>query len=106
MKLVCDIQADTAYKFFYQGSHQHPVRRTVLLTEETKTHLKRYELRSGRTVTTLKAAKRRGVIHTYRKAGIAKMGDYCRLRERKDYTSPDQTTLRKINLLQLVEEGI
>ena len=106
MKPVYDIMPNTAYKFFYQGTHEHPIRRTVLPTEETTSYIKGYELRSGRNILSLKDAKRRGVIRTYRKSDIAKMGDYCRLRERKDYRSPDQTTLRKLDLLQLVEEGV
>jgi hypothetical protein len=106
MKPVYDIQANTAYKFFYQGNHGHPVRRTVLPTQETNTHITGYELRAGMSTLSLKDAKRRGVIRTYRKDEISKMGDYCRLRERKDYRSPNQTTLRKLDLLQLVEEGV
>lgn len=107
MKPVYDIlAANPAAKFFYRGTHEHPVRRTVLLTEETDTHLRGYELRSGRNTISLKEAKRRGVIRTYRKSAIAKMGDYCRLRERKDYSCPQQSTLRRMELIQLIEEGV
>lgn len=37
-------------RFYYQGSHTHPIRRTVLIIEETETHLRGYEFRCGNEV--------------------------------------------------------
>lgn len=44
-------------KFYYQGNHSHPVRRTVLIVEETKDQFKGYEIREGRTTRALTSYK-------------------------------------------------
>jgi len=64
-------------KFYYQGNHSHPVRRTVLIVEETKDQIRGYELREGRTTRSLSEVGR--CIKSYRKDKIAKWGDYSRL---------------------------
>ena len=43
-------------RFYYQGNHSHPVRRTVLVTETTSNLIKGYELREGATVRELAKA--------------------------------------------------
>ncbi len=37
-------------KFFYKGTHSHPIKRTVLITETSKSYFKGYEIREGATV--------------------------------------------------------
>ena len=64
-------------KFYYQGNHSHPVRRTVLIVEETKTHITGYEFRCGTEVRTRGEAMSK--IRSYKKDKIAKWGDYSRL---------------------------
>jgi hypothetical protein len=64
-------------RFFYQGSHTHPIRRTVLLLKETADSFTGYELRAGRTVRALNQAP----VKTYRKVDIARYCDYSRLRQ-------------------------
>jgi hypothetical protein len=34
-------------QFWYKGTHSHPVKRTVLITEQTKDYFKGYEVREG-----------------------------------------------------------
>lgn len=55
-------------KFWYKGSHTHPVRRTVVLIEANKDFLKGFELREGKTVRSLS----RSPIKTYDRTRIAK----------------------------------
>lgn len=93
-------------RFFYQGkSHTHPVRRTVLIIEDRPDEFVGYELRSGRKVFSFHEVIEKKVVKTYKKAKIARFGDYCRLRLRKDAPNPLQTTLRRYDLLDLMLKG-
>lgn len=93
-------------RFFYQGkSHSHPVRRTVLIIEENADTLVGYELRSGRRILSLQEAIEKKIVKTYKKAKIARFGDYCRLWKRKSAPNPLQTTLRRCDLLDLMLKG-
>lgn len=92
-------------KFYYQGSHSHPVRRTVLLIKN-KTNsniLVGYELREGMTTRTLKNAP----IKSFRRSEIASFGDYVRLRASKTNKKRKKgdTTLSRTNLMGLIRTG-
>jgi len=92
-------------KFYYQGSHSHPVRRTVLLIKN-KTNgnlLVGYELREGKTIRNLKNAP----IKSYRKSDVPVFGDYSRLRDSKSNQTrkKGETTLVRTNLLGLIRTG-
>lgn len=94
-------------KFWYTKSeHRHPVRRTILIIEESPTHLTGYELRCGNTVRTYRETVLGGFIRSYKKAEVTRYGQYCCLRETSRYKSPTQTTMRRLDLLGLVKEGI
>ena len=80
-------------KFYYQGTHSHPVRRTVLVVEETKDTLKGYELREGNVVR--KSSK--APVRVYSKSLIANSKNYCRLTNSK---------LNRLELLDLINEGV
>jgi hypothetical protein len=90
-------------RFYYQGSHSHPVRRTVLIVAETQTTFTGYELREGKTLRTYGDA----LIRTYRKDKIAKFGDYSRLRKnRQNYNRKDsESTLTRSNIFDLIKNG-
>ena len=92
-------------KFYYQGSHSHPVRRTVLLLEETDTFLRGYEFRMGNIVRTPSEAMRE--IKTYRKDRIPKWGDYCRLRmsSKTFLNDPQKTTLERFPIVAMFTDG-
>ena len=82
-------------KFYYQGNHSHPVRRTVLVVEETKEQIRGYELREGNVSRTISEVGKK--IKSYRKDRIARWNDYSRLKvtakaKRKNVTS---TTLER-----------
>lgn len=99
------VQSSPVAKFWYtQNQHRHPVRRTVLVTNETDDALTGYELRCGNTVRTYNEAVTSG-LQTYLKADVTRYGQYCRLRQTKRYKSPSQTTMRRLELLDLVKEG-
>lgn len=81
-------------KFFYKGNHTHPVRRTVLVTEESRDCIKGYELREGKTVRTGSKAP----LKSYSKKDIAVYEDYSRLTQNAKFV--------RLNLLDLVNEGV
>ena len=89
-------------RFYYQGSHSHPVRRTVLVKESTKKYLKGYELREGATIRNLTNAP----VKCYRRDKIAKV-EQCgkRLRKRTPTTQLRSSTLQRANLLDLLRNG-
>jgi len=65
-------------EFYYRGkSHTHPVRRRVVVVEETSEFFRGYEMREGANVRhTLKQAP----IKTYTKKKVAKIGEIDRRR--------------------------
>jgi hypothetical protein len=87
-------------KFYYKGSHSHPVRRTVLLIECKQNYIRGYELREGRVVREYKNAP----IKTYRRSRIAKESDLGARKHR--IPGPKVTTLRRKKLLDLFETGV
>jgi len=92
-------------RFYYQGTHSHPVRRTVLIIEETSTKIVGYEFRMGNTVRTPEQAL--GKVRTYRKDRIARWGDYSRLRmsSKTFFKDPEKTTLERFSILAMFTEG-
>lgn len=88
------VQKRPAAKFFYKGSHTHPVRRTVLVIEDKPEVLVGYEIREGKTLRPMQKAK----IKSYRKDRIAQGGDYCRL--------PKDAGLKRMSLLGLLKTGV
>lgn len=93
-KVYAVVRKRPAAKFFYQGSHTHPVRRTVLVIEDKPEILVGYEIREGKTLRPMRKAK----IKSYRKDKIAKGGDYCRL--------PKDAKLQRMSLLNLLKSGV
>lgn len=91
-------------KFFYKGSHSHPVRVTLLIISDFKDILTGYVLRSGKSVFNTDNAP----IKSYRKDKIARYGDYCRLRGSKinRNKNSETTTLRRMGLTRLLKEGV
>ena len=92
-------------KFYYQGTHSHPVRRTVLLIKN-KTNssiLVGYELREGKKTRNLNTAP----IKSFSKSEIASYGDYARLRSSKmnKKRKKSETTLTRTNLMGLIRLG-
>ena len=89
-------------RFYYQGSHSHPVRRTVLITESTSRYLRGYELREGSEVRSFLDAP----IKTFTRKKIAKIRQ-CgfRLRSRTPKIKHDSSTFQTENLMDLVKKG-
>jgi len=86
-------------RFWYKGNHTHPVRRTVLVTESTKTYIKGYELRDGNVVCTASKAP----IKTYNRSKIAKG---LNLRSKPKNVNLKKTTLVRRPLMDLIEVGV
>lgn len=108
MKKVYDlVSKKPVAKFFYQGSHSHPIRRTVLVIEDTPTKIIGYEFRCGNTVRSVGQAVDEGAIKTYRKDRIPKWGDYSRLRMTSNtfLKDPEKTTLERFPILAMFTEG-
>jgi hypothetical protein len=92
-------------RFYYQGTHTHPVRRTVLLIKN-KTNsniLVGYELREGNKTRTLTNAP----IKSFRRSDVSTYGDYARLRSSKTNKKrkKSETTLTRTNLMGLIRSG-
>lgn len=87
-------------RFWYKGSHTHPVRRTVLVTESNRNFICGYELRDGNVVRT--AAK--APIKSYRRDKIAR-GVSLRVDSPQRKLAPQKSTLVRLPLLNIVEIG-
>lgn len=94
-------------RFFYQGAHSHPVRRTVIIIAETKETITGYELREGTEVRSTSEVVRNKMIKTYRKDNIPKWGDYSRLRmtTKTCLKDPEASTLERFPILTMFSEG-
>lgn len=92
-------------KFYYRGSHTHPIRRTVLLIKNKTNNniLVGYELREGMKIRKLCNAP----IKSYRRSEVAAFGDYVRLRTSKTNKKRKKTdsTLIRSNLVDLIRSG-
>lgn len=87
-------------RFYYKGTHSHPVRRTVVIIENTKNYLRGYELREGASCRWLRNAP----IKSYRKSRIAKWSDLGLNKHRMP--GPPITSLSRMKLLDLLKVGI
>lgn len=92
-------------RFYYQGHHSHPVRRTVLVIEDREDMIVGYEIRVGNTVRDPQEALKS--IKSYRKDKIAKWGDYSRLRmsSKTFMKNPNETTLERESIMSMFTEG-
>ena len=92
-------------RFFYQGTHSHPVRRTVVIIKNLKNSIVGYEFREGAKVRAPEEAVKH--VKTYRLDRIAKYGDYVRLRETRRglFKKEGETTLERLPLVALFRDG-
>lgn len=90
-------------RFFYRGDHVHPVRRTVLVVENTKDMIIGYEVRCGNNVVDTKNAP----IKSYRKDRITRYGQYCGIYRAKKYAgqNPNRSTLTRTSLTDFIFNG-
>lgn len=93
-------------KFYYQGSHSHPIRRTVLIINETSTYITGYEFREGTTTRSPQEALHH--IKTYRQSNIVCWGDYSRLlmTRKTIFKQPNKTTLERFPIVSLFADGV
>lgn len=89
------------FRFWYKGSHRHPVRRTCLVLKTTAKIITAYELREGNEVRLLPKAP----IKTYRRDKIAK-GKNLRTNHPLRKKKPEKTTLICKSLIDILESGI
>lgn len=87
-------------RFYYKGTHTHPVRRTVLIIEDKPDYFRGYELREGKVVR--KTAK--APIKTYSRNKIA-TGEDLRTDSPLRKFFANQSTLVRKNLFNVVESG-
>jgi len=94
------VKTRPAAKFFYKGTHSHPVKRTVLITEQEKEYFKGYEVREGGTVRDIEEAP----IKSFRIDKIAMTNE---LRSDNPLrTKVANPTLERMSLSQLEKNGI
>jgi hypothetical protein len=91
-------------KFYYKGTHSHPIRRTILVIEENSKMLVGYEIREGKEVRKVRNAP----VKSFRKDKIANFGDYCRLKMNNQYYNKldSDTTLERDDFVDLVMSGV
>jgi hypothetical protein len=87
-------------RFWYKGTHTHPVRRTILVVEQTREYIRGYELREGRIIRP--AAK--APVKTYRRERIAR-GASLRTDSPIRKLYPQKSTLVRKTLLDVIEVG-
>lgn len=87
-------------RFWYKGTHTHPVRRTVLVTESNRNYICGYELRDGNIVRTATKAP----IKSYRRDKIAR-GISLRVDNPQRKLAPTKSTLVRRPLIDVVEVG-
>jgi len=98
------VKSQPVAKFFYKGDHTHPVRRTLLIIQQTDTLLTGYELREGSKVREFKNSP----VKSYRKDKIARIGEIDKRRKLRQTTEAvklKQSTLKRYNLRDLVRSG-
>lgn len=91
-------------RFFYQGTHTHPVRRTIILINQTPDIIAGYEVREGSVTRNVKDAP----VKSYRKDLIAKVKQIdtrCSLRKKAEGEQLNKTTLVRENLSDFVKTG-
>ncbi len=99
------IENQPVARFFYQGDHTHPIRRTVLIITTTDKTITGFELREGSTAREFKNAP----IKSYTRKKIAKVGQLDRRRVLRKKAGRKQlrlTTLTRSNLKELVCRGV
>ena len=87
-------------RFWYKGNHTHPVRRTVLVVEQTRDFIRGYELREGRNIRTASKAP----VKTYRRERIAR-GASLRVDSPIRKLYPKKSTLVRKTLLDVIASG-
>jgi len=94
------------WRFYYKGSHSHPVRKVVAIIERTGNVVTGYELRSGKSVySTLETAP----VKSYRLDKIAKIKSVDKrlpLRKSAKKSELELSTLRKSGILSVLTEGV
>lgn len=89
-----------AARFYYKGSHSHPVRRTVLVAEIGRDVIGGYELREGSDVREFLKAP----YKIYSRSRIATTNQ-CR-KDNKVSKKKNRTTLKRSSLKSLVFDGV
>lgn len=88
-------------KFWYKGSHSHPVRRTVLIKTMNESYIEGYELREGNRVRTLSKAS----LKKYCRKKIA-YNKNLRLDNPRRNQSPNKSTLKIYSNDHIVSSGV
>jgi hypothetical protein len=88
-------------KFWYKGTHSHPVKRTVLVIESDRYVLTGYEIREGAEIRKLPKAP----IKSYRRDRIAR-GRNLRLESPQRKQCPTKSTLVRKQILDIIENGV
>lgn len=86
-------------KFYYQGSHSHPIRRTVVIIESGENFIRGYEVREGYTVRKLKESP----VKTFLLNKIATLDKLGARKHRKP--GPNKTSLKRLELIDLLANG-
>ena len=91
-------------RFYYKGSHSHPIRRTVLITESTDDRIIGYEVRAGDIVRAPNAAP----IKAFLRRKIARVRQ-MRMSRKRNYLilskGPEVSTLKRTRLYEYLFTG-
>jgi hypothetical protein len=99
-------EGNPIWRFYYQGSNSHPVRRTVAVIEVGKDRVTGYELRHGNNV---RGRLDECPVKSYNLSKIAKIGQLDARRPLRRDTSPrnsTKSTLSKDSLASVLTKGV
>lgn len=88
-------------KFYYQGNHNRPIQRTVLITEADGTKFTGYEVREGNTVRTVEDAP----VKSFRRDQIATREDLRSDSALRKTLKNGESTLKRMSITAAEEAG-
>ena len=91
------VRNQPAAKFYYKGTHSHPVKRTILVTEQSPSWLTGYEIREGATLRDLDDAP----VKTFSKDKIATFGQI----RNGNKTKKNVSTLTRMGMSEVAKVG-
>lgn len=106
MKLYNLVKTNPVARFYYKGTHSHPIRRTVLVIENTRNLIIGYELREGSIVRKFSEAP----VKSYNKNKIAKykqlhVARRAKVLEKNPVKKYESSTMNRASLWNLIVSG-
>jgi hypothetical protein len=99
MKRYKIVESYPVARFYYKGKHSHPIRRTVLIVEQSRHRITGYEVREGSVVRDVSSAP----IKSYSRTAIARYNKLGANKHRQP--GPELTSLKRSPLHDFLFTG-